>query len=67
MTEHYRCRHGLTLSENCDACEIDAARELVDHWGSAIDAARRLIAAAPKDRYVEHFMQEGRAQGVGND
>lgn len=47
MTEHYRCRHGLTLGENCDACEIEAARETDRRYGLAVDEARKLIAAAP--------------------
>ena len=62
MTNHYKCRHGLTLAENCDACELELARERDQRLGPMVDEARRVIAAAPKDRYVETFVREGRAQ-----
>lgn len=62
MTEHYKCRHGLTLQDTCDACEIEAARKTDRRYGPMVDAARKLISAAPKDRYIEAFVREGRAQ-----
>lgn len=62
MTEHWRCAHGLTLFDVCDACELELARERDQRLGPMVDEARRVIAAAPKDRYVEQFRREGRAQ-----
>lgn len=49
MTERWRCAHGLTLSEHCDACEVENARELVRHWGQPVDEARKLIEQIEKE------------------
>lgn len=46
MTEHYRCRHGLTLAEDCDACEIEMAMENERRFGLLVDEARKTIAEA---------------------
>lgn len=46
MTEHWRCAHGLSLTEKCEACEKELALETVRRFGSAVDEARALIAEA---------------------
>jgi hypothetical protein len=56
MTERWRCAHGLTLSEHCDACEVENARELVRHWGAPVDEARKLIEQE-KERANESAIQ----------
>ncbi|WP_156773590.1 hypothetical protein [Paraburkholderia tropica] len=43
MTTQYRCRHGLTLAENCDACELEIARERDQRLGPLLDEARKRI------------------------
>jgi hypothetical protein len=46
MTERWRCAHGLTLSEHCDACEVENAREVLRRYGEPVDEARRVVDAA---------------------
>lgn len=41
-----RCSHGKTWGEECSACELVSAHEMVNHWGRAVDEARRVIAEA---------------------
>lgn len=53
MTEQYRCRHGLTLTENCDACEIEMAMERDRRLGPIVDEARRVIEQAESSRKDE--------------
>lgn len=48
MTERWKCSHGLTLSENCDACELEIARERDQRLGPLVDEARKLIEQEKK-------------------
>lgn len=41
---NYICPHGRTLYEACPDCELETARAFVEHWGDAVDAARKVIA-----------------------
>lgn len=57
MPEHYHCRHGLTLAENCDACEIEMAMEKDRRFGPIVDEARKVIAekesqATPQEQKI---------------
>lgn len=40
------CSHGKTWRDYCPACALVSAREVVQHWGSAVDNARKVIAEA---------------------
>ena len=42
------CSHGKRWDEPCPDCELISAREIVKHWGKAVDDARRVIAEAEK-------------------
>lgn len=59
------CSHGIKWACHCRECDLVSAREFVRRWAPLVDEARSLIeAAAPvRDRYVEVFEREGRAQG----
>ena len=61
------CSHYVPWGEDCPQCNLASARELVAHWGEKIDEARALISRAAPDRYIEHFMREGRAQAQGGE
>lgn len=43
-----RCSHGIPWNEHCPQCELVSAKEIVAHWGSSVDEARRVIAEAEK-------------------
>lgn len=43
------CSHGKTWKDHCPACALVSAREVVQHWGSAVDNARKVIAEAVTD------------------
>lgn len=47
------CSHGKPWSEECPECNLVAARELVAHWGSAVDEARKMIAANKRHLFTE--------------
>lgn len=49
MIERWKCKHGLTLSDRCDACEVEEARETVRRHGEEVDAARRLIERTERE------------------
>ena len=48
MTE-WKCHHGFTFAQACKQCELETARAFLEHWGDAIDAARKVIAEAEKE------------------
>jgi hypothetical protein len=50
MTERWRCTHGLTLDERCDACEVEEAREVVRRWKPVVDEAERRIEQIERER-----------------
>lgn len=41
-----RCSHGKTWTEDCPECALVSAKQIVEHWGNAVDEARAAIAAA---------------------
>lgn len=41
-----KCSHGIALGEHCPECALISARQIVEHWGDAVDEARRVIARA---------------------
>lgn len=45
-TPEGRCSHGKTWKDYCPACALVSAREVVQHWGSVVDDARKVIAEA---------------------
>ncbi|WP_155637585.1 hypothetical protein [Burkholderia cepacia] len=45
-TPEGHCSHGKTWKDYCPACALVSAREVVQHWGSAVDDARKVIAEA---------------------
>jgi hypothetical protein len=53
MTERWRCAHGLTLSEQCEACDKELALETVRRHGQMVDEARRVIAEAERPEEQE--------------
>lgn len=80
MTEHFKCRHGLTLAENCDACELELARERDQRLGPLVDEARKVIAGtvpvnqcdgcrvdAPLSPRGNHQMPDGGFMGCSKD
>jgi len=50
MTERWRCPHGLTLTETCEACDADLARELLRHWQQPVAEAQRVIEEAERGK-----------------
>lgn len=42
------CSHGKRWDEDCPACNLVGARELIAHWGSQVDEARKLIEETEK-------------------
>ena len=42
----WTCSHGKTISEQCNQCDVENARETLRRWGSAVDEARKVIAEA---------------------
>lgn len=53
MATQYYCRHGLTLADTCDACEVEAAREYDRRYGPGVDEARKVITEAAVRRLTE--------------
>lgn len=47
------CSHGVKWACHCRECDLVSARELVSHWGEAVDAARKTIAEAATKRIEE--------------
>lgn len=39
-----RCSHGKTWTEDCPECTLVVAKQIIEHWGDAVDDARRVIA-----------------------
>lgn len=44
-----RCSHGKMWTEECPACKLVSALEMVNHWGRAVDEARKVIAESEKE------------------
>lgn len=42
------CSHGARWDEECKECDLVWARQFVEHWGSKVDEARKVIAEAEK-------------------
>jgi hypothetical protein len=40
------CSHGKRWDEDCAACELVSAREIIAHWGEKVDEARAVIDRA---------------------
>jgi hypothetical protein len=47
-----RCSHGKLWAEACPECELVSAKQIVEHWGKAVDEARATIAAAEQKEKV---------------
>lgn len=43
------CSHGARWDEECRECDLVLARQFVEHWGSKVDEARKVIAAADNE------------------
>lgn len=50
MTECWRCAHGLTLSEKCEACDRELAEEILRRWGKDVADAQKVVEEAEKER-----------------
>ena len=44
-----RCSHGVSWNDDCPACKLVSAHEMVRHWGRAVDEARKVIAESEKE------------------
>lgn len=44
------CSHGIKWACHCRECDLVSARELVSHWGPAVDEARKVIEEAKREQ-----------------
>lgn len=49
MTEQWRCSHGLSLRETCEACDKELAEEILRRWQQPVHEAERVIEIGEKD------------------
>lgn len=48
MNHGYTCRHGLSLTEQCEACDKEIAQDILRRWGKPVDDAREVIEQEKK-------------------
>ena len=44
------CSHGIKWACHCRECDLVSARDLVSHWGPAVDEARKVIEEAEREQ-----------------